>query len=44
MYSELNIKWIQQKRPIIFKVLKPEMYVITKENSLLRRRKKEASL
>ena len=32
MYSELNIKWIQQKTNYFIKILKPEMYVITKEN------------
>jgi hypothetical protein len=34
MYSQLNIKCVQQQRQIIFKFLKPEMYLITKENSL----------
>jgi len=43
MYSEVNKKLIQQQRQIRFKVSKPEMYLITKENSLLRSRKKDAS-
>jgi hypothetical protein len=30
MYSEVNKKLIKQHRQIKFKVLKPEMYLITK--------------
>jgi len=42
MYSQLNTKCIEQRK-ISFKVSKPEMNLITKEISLLRRRKEDAS-
>jgi len=42
MYSQGNTKFIQQQRQIRFKVSKPEMFQITKENSLLLSRKKNA--
>jgi len=34
---------MQQQRQIMFKVLKPEMFVITEEHLHLRYRKKDAS-
>ena len=43
MYSQLNTKCKKQQRQIIFKVLTPEMHLITKENSLLLSRKKDPS-
>jgi hypothetical protein len=42
MYYQLNKKCVQQRK-ISFKVSKPEMNLITKENSLLHRRKEDAS-